>query len=90
MNSEATIAIPPACRKNANSTMLIVAFEGEDHRERDELTKDLAGSDRKDMVSQRPKERTTNIVKTGNSLCITCRALRFDFAFQQACLKYIH
>lgn len=57
MNSEAIIAIPRAYRKNANSTLLIVAFEGEDHRERDELTKDLAGSDRKDMVSQRPKER---------------------------------
>jgi len=74
------------CRKNANYALLNVAFERGDHRERDESMKDLAGSDRKDMESQRPMEKTTNIVqsyKTGNSLCMTCGALRFDFAFNK-------
>jgi len=45
--------------------LLNVAFEGEDHRERDESMKDLAGSDRKDVESQRSRRKPPISSKPG-------------------------
>jgi hypothetical protein len=60
--------------------LLNVAFEGGDHRERDESMKDLADKGLKRHGVAEAKEKP-------NSLCITCSALRLDFAFSTSLLE---